>query len=389
VKDNHAMALATDAQRTRHELIRLCHRGLDVARFVEAAARPLRRAVPFDGVCWLTLDPATLLVTGHIPQDSFEPDEVPLLARNEYLQDDVNKFSTLARQQRTTGSLREATAGHPERSPRYRELLAPKGFDDELRTAFVEGSTCWGAAAMYRARGRPRYEPAELELLAELATSIAEGLRRAILIAALPTEEVFAGPGLVLLREDNAVEAITPTAERWLDALPRASRTPATMPEVLYAVASRARQIGHGSEHAPVGVARARIQSSSGHWLVLHGSLLETSAGLRTAVIVEPARPPEIAPLIADAYGMTERERDIVRRVIQGLSTSEIAKTLCLAPYTVQDHLKAIFEKAGVRSRRELVAQMFFQHYAPHLGRADNLATDGWFASERHPARVS
>jgi DNA-binding CsgD family transcriptional regulator len=377
------MTIARDAERARRELIALCHRGLDVSGFFGAAARPLRRVIPFDAACWLTLDPATLLVTGHVAQSSFEPHEVPRLGRNEYLEDDVNKFSALARQPGRAASLREATGGRPERSPRYRELLQPKGFDDELRTAFVLGSSCWGATAMYRKRGRAAYDPRERELLGELAGPIAEGLRRAILIAALPTEEVLDGPGLVLLRDDNAVEAMTPAAERWLGALPRASSAPGVLPEVLYAVANRARQIGHGSDDVSTGMARARIQTSSGQWLVLHGLLLDASAGQRTAIIVEPARAPEIAPLIAEAYGMTEREREIARQVAQGLSTTEIAKNLYISPYTVQDHLKAIFEKTGVRSRRELVAQMFFQHYAPRLRRGDNLATDGWFQQAR------
>jgi DNA-binding CsgD family transcriptional regulator len=381
------MTWERQAERSRQELLTLCHRGLDVARFFEAAGRALGRAVPFDGVCWVTMDPATLLVTGHIPQGSFQPEEVPRLAHNEYLEDDVNKFSALARQERTAGILREATGGEPERSARYRELLTPKGFDDELRTAFVDGSTCWGAAAMYRERGRSGYDPADRELLADIAGYMAAGLRRAILIGALPTEEAFDGPGLVLLCDDNKVEAITPGAERWLAAL-IGSRAPGTLPEVVYAVASRARQIGRGGEEVAVGVARARIQAPSGQWLVLHGSMLETSSGMRTAIIVEPARPLEIAPLIVEAYGMTERERDIVGRIVQGLSTNEIAETLYLSPYTVQDHLKAVFQKVGVNSRRELVAQMFFQHYAPRMARADNLATDGWFASERHAAPV-
>lgn len=75
----------------------------------------------------------------------------------------------------------------------------------------------------------------------------------------------------------------------------------------------------------------------------------------------------EIAPLIASAYGLTERERDVTRLVARGLATREIGAELHLSPWTVQDHLKAIFGKVGVRSRGELVARLFFPEDAPDL----------------------
>ena len=84
-------------------------------------------------------------------------------------------------------------------------------------------------------------------------------------------------------------------------------------------------------------------------------------------MILESAGSPELAPLIAEAYGLTERERTVTGLVAQGLATSEIASRMHLSPYTVQDHLKSIFEKADVSTRGELVARVFFEHYAPRM----------------------
>ena len=65
--------------------------------------------------------------------------------------------------------------------------------------------------------------------------------------------------------------------------------------------------------------------------------------------------------------------------MIQGYSTGEIAERLFVSPHTVQDHLKSIFDKVGVRSRRELVTRVFSEHYAPRMGQRVPAGADGWF----------
>ena len=54
-------------------------------------------------------------------------------------------------------------------------------------------------------------------------------------------------------------------------------------------------------------------------------------------MIVQPAPAVEIAPIVALAYGLSERERDVARLCLQGRSTKEMAAALIVSPYTVQD----------------------------------------------------
>jgi len=87
-----------------------------------------------------------------------------------------------------------------------------------------------------------------------------------------------------------------------------------------------------------------------------------------------------------EVYGLSTREREVTRLVLHGRSTQQIAVLLQLSPYTVQDHLKSVFTKIGVRSRRELVARLFLQHCAPRLEAGAGVASNGWFADKPIPA---
>jgi hypothetical protein len=129
-------------ERVRDDLVRLAGARLPLASLIDEAGRLIARAVPYDGACWHTVDPATLIDTSFRAVNL--PSQGTRLARNEYLDDDYNRWVELARSRRHSRVLSEATAGDLNRSPRYREFLRPAGFLGELRTSFVADGACWG-----------------------------------------------------------------------------------------------------------------------------------------------------------------------------------------------------------------------------------------------------
>ena len=375
------------AERVRRELGGLAPGG--AREFALQAARVLARAVPFDGFCVLTMDPATHLPTGEIVQNGLPAAATARLTEIELSGADVNTFAALARADRHAAGLSAATDGDLDRSRRHRELRRPHGLGDELRAALVVDGTTWGALTLLRGGQRSDFAAADTALVAAVAAALADGLRRATLTEAVATTRAERGVGVLALAGDDTVLAVDPAAERWLAQLRdehptaadrhgaavhgRDSGLPAAavhggdngLPVAVTAVACQARRIAAG-QAADATTARARVRTAAGAWLVLHAS---TAAGpdATTTVVVGPAPMEEVAPLVASAYGLSPRERAVTRLVARGLATTAIGVELHLSPWTVQDHLKAIFGKVGVRSRGELVARLYFPADAADL----------------------
>jgi DNA-binding CsgD family transcriptional regulator len=231
------------------------------------------------------------------------------------------------------------TDGRPERSARYRRYLAPDGFADEMRFAFVDAYGRWGSMGLFSERA---YTASEQNASAELVPLVASALRRSIAHAAPSDDE--ASPGFLLLDAEDRVRSRDARAAELLAGCAQTS----ALPGAVHVLAAQARSTGKP--------ARGRTRAAEGAWIAIDASPLvgEPSA---VAVVLRPASAPSVLDVRLRAAGLTERERDIACALLRGDDTSTIAATLHVSPWTVQDHLKAIFDKTGVRSRRAFVAQ--------------------------------
>lgn len=352
-------------QRARDKIARLAGQGLDIVSFWRESTEALASAVPhYWAPCWYTLDPASLLVTSHFNEGVLEIPPEWLV--HEYYEDDVNKLADVARSERGISTLHEATSGDPTRSPRWHQNIALGGDQELIAALRTRSGDVWGALGLYREMGQPIFDDEELAFVRAVGPSLAEGARRALLVGEAVDPEGLDAPGLIVLSSDWGIESATPGVERWLSDLPDGDWESGKLPSSVLAVAARAlRTAEHPDE--PGEIAVSRVLSRSGMWVVLHGASLVSGGSRRVAVIVESAHPDRISPLLMSAYGLTEREQDVTRLVLQGNSTVEIAERLVVSAHTVQQHLKSVFDKTGVRSRRDLVGKVFFSHYEPRV----------------------
>jgi DNA-binding CsgD family transcriptional regulator len=357
------------------EIKRLSAANLEGPELLRRVARRLSKAVPFEAYCASTVDPTSRLITFGIAEgmgDEGDAEGGNVYLNRIYFEEDLPVMNDMLRRRRTVQLLSETTQGELERSLRYRELLKPSGFAYELGGAFVDGNL-WGSMDLIREEGDPDFDGAEAALVKRIAPHVGAGLKAAALRSRATREQDTPDvPGVLILDRSGMVISHTPSAEHWLrdleDLHPGWRRE--NIPMVVRMVSGALRHaLSPGSDSDHNLVPRVRVRGRSGRWLALYGSLTESSEDRpgETVIVIGPAKPEEVAWLTLAAYGLSPREEEVVDLVVRGFANRQISQTLFISEHTVQRHLSNIFEKVGVRSRKNLVKRLYFENLLPNM----------------------
>ncbi len=379
-EDTIAMPTALAARRARSDIDVMSRAGIPLGDFMQESANALRTVVPFIAGCLSSADPATSMISStHKLGDLHGKNDADVdWARIEYGgAPDPTQYGAMASAGQVAVGIHATTGGQVERLERMADLVLPRfGYTDEARVVFADRAGVWGALSVLRGSDDAVFDAHELAFLVSVAPALTRGIRTGLLSQLARRETVRpSGPAVIIFDSSDRVVQSSVGAEERLAQLSAPGAQPLTY---IQALVSGARRFASGASNA---MPRTRTRTADGVWLVLHAAPLGglgDRAG-EVVVTIEEARPQEVIDVVAAAFALTIREREVVGAVLRGADTKEIAASMHVSPYTVQDHLKSIFDKAGVTSRRELVSRVYFDQYMPRAG--SDLAVDGWYAT--------
>ena len=371
--------MATQAvldDRVVNEVKRLCNAGLDHRTLLGEVVERLRPAIPFEAFCVSTADPSSELVTYGSAEGLGGISGGRLFFERIYLEADVNGYDGMSQRWRQpVRLLSEATGGQLERSLRYREHTGPLGLGYEVRGACMAGGERWGAIELTRERGSPDFNAREVRLVRRIVPYLGAGLRASMLLsqATLSESNGDSAPGVLVLDHLGRVVEHTQAAKQYLEELGDLGpgwRDGEGLPVAVWMVVGALRKaLGPRTERDRDRVPCLCLKARSGRWLTLQGALTEATpeSPSQKLIVIGPTGPKQIAWLKAAAYGLSAREREIVDLVLRGASRKQMAATLYITEYTVQDHLSNIFDKVGVRGREALIKRLFLDNLYPTL----------------------
>jgi DNA-binding CsgD family transcriptional regulator len=259
----------------------------------------------------------------------------------------------VARLPRLASSLDEETGGDLARSPRWDEVLRPVGIGDIAAVACRDASGCWGWIEAYRDASERPFSEDDLDLLAAAGAAMASALRRSIVDVRRDGPDRSEPPGVLVLDRDLRPISRTKAASRWIAALPLADLFAiwAMLPAVIYPAATLARS-------GDLAHAHATLPGVNGRWIRIEAAPLDGDRDGEIAVTIRAASPGETFDLACRAHGLTVRETAVMTTLVAGVGTREVARALHVSDWTVQDHLKSVFAKLGVHSRRDALARL-------------------------------
>ena len=310
----------------------------------------LGRFVPFGPFAFLVTDPETAVGVSPLAE---VPDlsVLPRLIRAKYLSRTL-RWTHLPSSH--VGTLAQVTGGRPELSPVWVEVQREAGVTDVLSAVLRDRFGTWGFLDLWRTGGT--YADDEVAAVAAALPVVTTALRSA-------TARTFAqegararghpGAGVLLLDDGLHPVGGTPQLRAWLDRLLPTTAGTDPVPASALNVAAQLLAVEDGVDTAP---AFARVHAGDGLWLSLRAARVEGGLG-GIAVTYDITDAADRLDVFVRAHGLTPREAELVRTLATGADTRTTARRHGITELTVQDHLRSVFARTGVRSRVELLSR--------------------------------
>lgn len=340
----------------RARIDQVCAQETDARAVQRRVLDEMRQSVGFDAFAFLLTDPVTSVGTSPLADVPCLP-ELPRLIRLKYLTA-VNRWTTLADR---FVSLSTATEGELSRSRVWRELLRQYEVVDVASAVFRDRFGCWAFLDLWRTKPSPPFTQPEIARMSPVIPNVTAGLRRAQAATFAQTHTIdrpLQGPVVLLLSPALDVLAETAPAMDYLRALLPPTRDHPAIPASAYNVAAQLLAFEDGIDTSP---AVANVHVGGGRWLALRAARLqqaESPIKASIAVTIEDASGADRAALFARASALSVRETELLTHLDAGRDTRDIAEQMHLSEHTVQDHLKMIFTKTGIRTRRSLLTHV-------------------------------
>jgi DNA-binding CsgD family transcriptional regulator len=337
------------AARSLERIRRRCAAGGDLTALRLDLVEELRRTLGFDFYAFLLTDPQTSVGSAPLAQTPYLPG-LPQLIRLKYLTP-VNRWTHLTT---PVGLLR--AGGDPARSLVWREWLREHHIGDVASVVLRDRYGCWGFLDLWRSDSQAAFTDADAAFLTALAEPVTTALRlgQAATLLYRPPPARRAGPLVLLLSADLQLLGQTPQTHDYLRTLIPSPPGRAPIPASAYNVAAQLLANESGVDANPPS---ARVHLADGIWLTLRAARLDGDPGTASiAVSIEESSPAERLALFTCAFGLSAREAELINHLAAGADTREVARLMFLSEHTVQDHLKSVFAKTGLRTRASLLS---------------------------------
>ncbi len=336
---------------------RLCRGSLTAKALREQVVDEVRRIVPFDGYLFGLTDPVTRVATSPLADVPMLPwPRLPELIRTRYLTR-LNRWDVLLDSGIAAAALVDTTDGHPEESALWSQVQRELGVSDTVAAPFADRYGSWGLLDLWRVDGT--FDASDRRFLASLSGYVVPGIRAALARTFVdPDQQLLpVGPAVVVLDPDLQVRSQTAAAAQALLTLNPPDEPMTPIPASAYNVAAA---LVAAEQGVPVGEPWSRVHLGGSRWVTVKADRMgpaEDGERRDVAVSIEPCTPAERTDLFARVHGLSARESEVLSLLGAGLSSHEVAERLVLSEHTVNDHVKAVLEKTGARTRQVLMSR--------------------------------